>query len=425
MIQTLLIDRSVFDARIAVIEQGEVVALDVELAAEGGQEAIARTGSIYLGRVIRVARELDAAIVDIGMAQPGFLAANHAQPQQARKQKRMPIERLVQEGARLIVQVLRPAIGQKGPKLTTAAAPDDRWAEALSAAKLAKKPGLLSGETDLIPALLERWALPTLSEIIAADDAGYGEALRWAARRAPDLKRVLQRHREGADLFERFGAAAALESALARRVALQGGGAIVIEETEALTAIDVDSSAEAAPGWGAGGRQQSKAASVAQINLAAANEIARQLRLRSLGGVAVIDFLRLKSRAETSRLMAQFSRALQRDLIPSRVLAPSALGLVELARPRPGLSLGQKVLRKGIGDASGANLHPAVIAGQIARRLLPMARGAPGRALRVTCAPAVAARLASKQSPLEMAAGARVLVAADPARGDTFDIATA
>ena len=109
MKQTLLIDHSPFDARIALIEQGEVVALDFELAAERGQEEIARAGSIYLGQVMRIAKELDAALVDIGLAQPGFLASHHAQAQLPGKPKQLPIERLVQEGQRLVVQVLRPA----------------------------------------------------------------------------------------------------------------------------------------------------------------------------------------------------------------------------------------------------------------------------------------------------------------------------
>jgi Ribonuclease G/E len=437
MKQTLLIDHSPFDARIALIEQGEVVALDFELASERGQEEIARAGSIYLGQVMRIAKELDAALVDIGLAQPGFLASNHAQAQLPGKPKRLPIERLVQEGQRLIVQVLRPAIGQKGPKLTANIAADGRWAEAQSVGKMEKKPGLLAGETQLIPALLERWALhgldekKTISEILVSDDACFAEVRRWAGRRAPDLDFNLQRDRGAGDLFERYGAAAALESALARRVALAGGGSLVIDETEALTAIDVDSAADRNTDWSTSALRQSKAAAALQINLAAANEIARQLRLRSLGGVAVIDFLRLKNRGEMSRLMAHFAKALRRDPIPSRVLAPSALGLVEMARPRLGLSLGQKVrwpdLDQGPNsdNGRGAILHPAVIAGQIIRQLTLSARSAPRRAWRVVCSTPVAARLMARQSELEVAMGTHISVAADSARGDDFDIAGA
>lgn len=422
MTGVILLDQGLFDTRLALIEAGQVVALDVELRPEPGVPAKARLGEIYLGRVLKRSSETGGAFVDLGLAQPGFLTPDTAT-----------------EGAALMVQVAREAILDKAPKLTAAitlavrqlalrpkkgglsvppgadaalaAALRARWADIEARAKNAKAPALLWGAENPVAGLLDRWAPARLDRILVSGGACFAKARQWAARMAPELAAGVQRFAGPGELFDQFDANAALAVALATRLELAAGGAIVIEETQALTAIDVDSAA-------GGGRE--KAEGALHVNLAAANEIARQARLRGLGGVLAIDFLKLKSKSAQAKLMTQFKRALARDPVPSRVWPPSALGLVELARPRTGPSLTRKLAGPGGGPQS--LLHPAFLAGSIARRIESASARAPGRRLRINCNPAVAARLESKLAELEKITGAGIFIAADPARGDEFEI---
>jgi ribonuclease G len=155
------------------------------------------------------------------------------------------------------------------------------------------------------------------------------QARRWLEHFLPRwLESVDERLEHLPDAFEATGAAAQLDEALSREVALPGG-LLVIERTAALTAIDVN---------GAG--------RPLEVDLAAAREVARQLRLRRIGGIVVIDFVDLESRRERARLDAALREAFADDPAPIQVYPMSPLGLVELSRQRLGPSLAERLGRQ-------------------------------------------------------------------------------
>src|SRR5690606_4383952 len=330
----LIIERSPLGLRAGLLEDGRLLEVD-QL-----DEPLDARGDIVLGRVRAVDPDLGAAFVDCGLASDAFLGARDARhlPGAGRDQ---PIERMVSEGQAVLVQVRQDAAAGKAARVTgdialvgaylvlrprrrgislsarlqrTPAAaeqraravalfPDDggitlrraaalasdaellaelarlreTWAEIEAAARGARPPARLYGVDDPLHRLLLEHVAPDLERIVIGDQASLVRARNWLLEWQPGLAPRLE---SVADPFEATGAAEQLEEALQPTVPLPGGGSLIIEPTAAFTAIDVN----------AGGRQALEA------NLAAAREIARQLRLRRIGGTVVIDFIDLPSR---------------------------------------------------------------------------------------------------------------------------------
>jgi ribonuclease G len=211
-------------------------------------------------------------------------------------------------------------------------------------------------------------------------------------------------------LFEHHGIEAEIECALASDVVLASGGRITIETTRALTAIDVDSG-----GYTASGDLE---ATALHINLEAATEIARQIRLRNLGGIVAIDFIPLKELANRERLLAALRAAFAADSAPTRLFGYSALGLVELTRGRQGPPLAE-VLTEACNACSGAGALPkaATVAAALLRRAEAEVRANPGRPLALRAAPDVIAAIeaAGGAAVLGRHFGVRVDLEVDPA----------
>ena len=162
--------------------------------------------------------------------------------------------------------------------------------------------------------------------ILVADPAVLARARGWLAEWRPSR---LDRLEHVPDAFATSGAEEQLAAALEPVAPLEGGGALIIEPTAALTAIDVDG----------GGRR------ALEVDLEAAAEIARQLRLRQLGGTIVVDFVDLASKRDRARLFSAVRTALAADPVPVQAFAMSALGLVEISRQRVGPSLAERLGR--------------------------------------------------------------------------------
>jgi Rne/Rng family ribonuclease len=166
---------------------------------------------------------------------------------------------------------------------------------------------------------------PELERIVLGERALLLQARRWLEQWLPRwLESFAERLEYLPDAFEGTGAAEQLDEALGREVALPGGGSLIIEPTAALTAIDVN---------GAG--------TPLEVDLAAAREVARQLRLRRIGGIVVIDFVDLESKRDRARLDAALRAALADDPAAVQLYPMSPLGLVELSRQRQGPSLAE------------------------------------------------------------------------------------
>jgi ribonuclease G len=468
----LLIEEGVAETRIALIEDGRLA--ELHIAPEGAAPAGA-LGDIWLGRVTRVEPSLQAAFVDLGLPRAGFLAAADATAAGGEA----PIARLVHEGEAVLVQAIREAGAGKGVKLSADIALAGRFvvyaprrsgvtvsrriedgeerrrlaaivaplvseggcilrtAAASAAAELiaadlarlaadwrelrvrserAAAPVLLRPEEGAIERALRDLAHPGIGQIRVDGPAALARVRAWATARAPDLVERIARHDGPGALFERHDVEGEIARALAPRLVLPSGAAIVFGATEALTAIDVDS------GGLIGGERE---ATALRANLEAAAEIARQLRLRAIGGIVVIDFLRLADARARDQVVRALRGALARDPAPTQVLDMSALGLVECARKRTGPALAVR-LTEACAGCGGGGLRPtlAAIAAAAMRRATAEAAALPGRRLEIACAPDLAAALEGGLiGRLSLRLGAQVTVRPEAARArDSFEV---
>jgi len=404
----ILIERGLAWTRGAFLAGGRVRDFRLDLGGEG-----LRAGDVLHGRVARVASALGGAFVVLDGGGEAFLLARDAPG---------PLV----EGERRAVQVVREAVEDKAPRVSArielagralAWSPSRRGVIAssrLGAAERARLEALaralgdgyairtaargaaadaLAAEAASLqaqwreiaagaPAPAPRGAAAMLQDGAAGaavrirlDDAeALGEARAWALRFAPDLAGRLTL--EPPPLFERAGAEAEFEAALAVRVDLAGGGFLLIEQTAALTAIDVNAG------------DASERRDAMGLNLAAAREAARQLRLRGIGGLVVIDLLQANAPDAGPRVLQALREALADDPAPTQLSGMSAFGLVELSRRRRGPSLAERLLQR---PAPGAGT--ALVAERAFARVRAEAAAAQGRALRLRAAPAVIERL--------------------------------
>jgi len=359
----------------------------VELYVERGDTQ--PPGSIHLGRIVRVAPGLAAAFVDIGDERPGFLPLReigHAKPE---------------EGARVLVQVRREAWQDKAPRLSTRLQIGDCAALEKRAAGLGP-PARLWPEPGRAAALALR--LPAAPERIVADDAAVLAELRGAF---PGAQIGLCALPEWP-----FDLDAVFAEALAPSLALRGGGSVHLTETRTATLIDVDS------GTAESGSPERAALAA---NRTAAAAIARQLRLRNIGGAIVIDFVGLDRRAQRERVRLALEAALASDPAKPQVLGWTRLGHIELLRPRRGRSLADALLE----PVSGVR-HPVTIAHEALRGVMREARATPAANWRLIVSDKVAAALhgpaAGALQAVEARLGRRIEIAAEPGR-EGFDIA--
>jgi ribonuclease G len=410
----LIIERSPFGLRAGLLEDGRLIEVD-----QLDEPAADPQSDIVLGRVRKVDRDLGAAFVDCGYAADALLGARDARHLQGAGRD-VPIERIVSEGQGVLLQVRQgPAAGKaarvtgdialvgihlvyrprrRGVALSArlerapaaakqraraqalfpdagvtvrSAAPAatdaellaelarlrEGWARIEAAAGAAVPPARLHGVDEPLHRLLLERIAPDLERIVVGERASLARARNWLAEWQP---RMFERVASVPNPFEATGAAEQLEQALQPIVPLPGGGSLIIQPTAALTAIDVNG----------GGRQALDA------NLAAAREIARQLRLRRIGGTIVVDFIDLPARAARARVLAALREAVADDPAPVQAFAMSRFGLVEVSRKRMGPSLAE-MLGRPCPACAGAGTVPALRwhAEQLMHRLAELPSG--------------------------------------------------
>ncbi|MCP5367132.1 MAG: ribonuclease E/G [Hyphomicrobiales bacterium] len=422
---TLLIEDQPGETRVARLDGGRLV--DLLLIHDGERSLV---GNVYLGRVRTVDRGLEAAFVDLGPDGTGFLGLADARPP-GRTGGR--ITDFAAEGDALVVQVTADPVDGKGPKLTarvtlqgrllvllpgqdevrvsgrlddvaerdrlaalaaslagsgdgfivrTAARGAGAEALAAEARRLAAAwrgldggaaaPACLHREPEAALRLLRDLDVPG-ARIVVDGAAMLGRVRDFCAGSAPDLTDI-SAHRGRDPLFEAEGVEEQAEAALSPRVALPGGGALTVQETAAVTAIDVDSGAAS----GQGGR----AAQALATNLEAVAEAARQMRLRGLAGLVVIDPLRLKSADGRRRVLAALRAAVAADPDRVEVAGYTRLGLIELTRRRAARSLARGISVACPACAGQGRVRaPLAAAFAALRRLRREAASRPGRGL--------------------------------------------
>jgi Ribonuclease G/E len=433
--QELLIAVGPGELRAALFDAGRATALRIERSIGGSL-----VGCVFLGRVVEVLSSMAAAFVDIGAGAPALLRERDAADLAPPEARGRGIAAWLHQGQAVLVQVRKDPQAGKGAGLTARIELRD------GASSLAPtRPGVDLGG---VPAhLLERWAAirgraadmeapapleppePPLDRVLAGfaeaapdsiridDRAAYAEARAWVRRRSPQLESALA---FAADLHRPVSAA--VELALARRVSLAGGGRLTFDRAEAATLIDVDA------GAALGGLRRSAAEAALAVNLAAADEAARQIRLRNIGGAIVIDFVGTSRPQHRARVRAALETALAGDPADVRVLGWTRLGHFELTRTRRSAAIADLVLEERPGGAFVRT--PRTVALEALAEAARQARHAPGRVPGLRVHPAVAEELRGPAMAalreLEGQLHRAVSIAEDPTIDrEAFDIALA
>lgn len=349
----ILISRLPGEIRAAVVQDGRLEDLLILR-----DDRPRRLGHIYLGRVLEISEGLDAAFVDIGLSQPGLLPRGEAP---GKKQ----LGHALSEGDIVTVKVVREASEDKGVRLSARIHRPPDGLEALAAA--ADCPSLLNEAEDPLTALIAR---QKDIECILVDDSGFAQILKQKlssiSASTPDLRYDPALR----SLFEREGVEEDIEALLDPSVGLPGGGSLLIEPVRTLTAIDVNLGTMAT-----GGGAQSQALAV---NLEAMTEVARQLRLRSLSGLIVIDCLEMRDRKARDQVTARLRAALKDDPQPCQVAGMSPSGLLEMSRRRAGPTLAEMLSEPAGEQDSGRQRDAVTLAFEALRRALGEAEAAPG-----------------------------------------------
>jgi ribonuclease G len=389
--EDILVNVTPQETRVAIMQQAVVQELHVERSS-----ALGLVGNIYMGKVVRVLPGMQSAFVDIGGERAAFLHV--ADIWEARGAEGLrPIERMLSEGQGLMVQVVKDPIGTKGARLSTqvsvagrllvylpqeshigisqriedeneravlreklthllpegssggfiirtvAEAASERelkfdveylrkiWSGLEEKARSATPPELLYQDLNLSLRVLRDMAHEETGRILIDSRETYRKVLGFAENYIPNVAGRIQHYMGERPLFDLYSVEDEIEKALARRVELKSGGYLIIDQTEALTTIDVNTGAFV------GGRSFDD--TIFKTNLEAAQVIARQLRLRNLGGIIILDFIDMENEEHRNSVLSELRKALARDRVRMTVNGFTQLGLVEMTRKRTRESL--------------------------------------------------------------------------------------
>ena len=336
-------------------------------------------------------------------------------PDQRAQLDALPLELLLSAGEGAIVHPAGLAAERDALRAEIAAL-RARWATIQERTRNAVPPALIETAESPIGRLLAAVVAAPLDGILIDDRAAFAAARRWLQQHRPDLVPLLAYDGGSDDIFERHGIAGDLDSAMRRRVALPGGGSLIIETAAAMSVIDVDG------GAAVGGRQGASRAALA-VNLAAASAAARQIRLRNLAGAIVIDFISMRASGDRAQVLEALAVALASDPAAPQILGWTRLGHVELTRRRRSRPLAEILF-----EPAGAPTKSALtIALEALRTAARQAALQPGRTPRLIVHPEIAATLAGPASAamreLTDRLAGEVAVTVDPGKSrEAFDI---
>lgn len=256
------------------------------------------------------------------------------------------------------------------------------WADMQARAKYAAGPMLIYDDNDLALHAVRDMLTEDVETVWSDDDLCYDRMKALAESMAPALANRIRRHAGDVPLFDLYRVDSQADRALQRYVWLKGGGSLVIEETEALTAVDVNT------GKNTGKRDSDD--TILANNCEAARELMRQLRLRDIGGTVVVDFINMRRESDREALMATLRECAANDRNRTRVVDITALGLVELTRKRVRQSLSRRLTHScSACDGNGVVPSHEATARRALRDLWRRRRGGDDTALQLEAAPAV------------------------------------
>ncbi len=444
MSEEYLVNFTPQETRVALMVQGAVQELHVERSNSRGI-----VGNLYLGRVVRVLPGMQSAFLDIGLERTAFLhVADIWDARPANGEGIRPIERILSEGQKIVVQVLKDPIGSKGARLTTQVSiagrllvylpqekhigisqriedetereqlreriqrlspPDEPggfivrtmagdasdeqlaadiaylrrlWGEVGSRATAAQPPALLHHDLTVVQRVMRDMVTRETGRIVIDSRENFSKLLAFAEEYMPQVKPLLEHYTGERPLFDLHGIEDEIQKALARRVDLKSGGYLIFDQTEAMTTIDVNT------GGFVGARNFDD--TIFKTNLEAAQTIARQLRMRNLGGIIIVDFIDMENEEHKESVLSELNKALARDHTRITVNGFTALGLVEMTRKRTRESLAHILCEPcptcgGRGEIKTSQ----TVCYEVLRELLREARQFNAREYRLVAAPAV------------------------------------
>lgn len=389
------------ECRVALVEDGKLEEYHVERFASAS-----RVGNIYVGKVMNVEPAIQAAFVDFGVGDNGFLHMSDLHPRyfpgeeadttervgfKTPRRERPPIQACLRRGDEVIVQVLKEGVGTKGPTVTSYLSIPGRflvmmpymdrtgvsrkvededqrrkmreildqldlpdgfgfivrtaglecnkmelkrdlaylqrlWKDMERRLTIGDKPRLLYSESDLLVRSLRDGLGSEVGEVIIDHDIALNRAARFMKIVSPRGQARLLQHKSPTPIFHAFGIEQQVALIHAREVPLPSGGRLVIDQTEAIVAIDVNS--------GKSRDSRNSEENAFQTNLEAVDEICRQLRLRDMGGIVINDLIDMRHASHRKEIEARFAARLKRDRARSTVLPISEFGILELTRQR-------------------------------------------------------------------------------------------
>ena len=243
------------------------------------------------------------------------------------------------------------------------------WSEMQSNIERKRTPCCIFQEPDLCERVVRDWLTEDVDAIVIDDQTSYDSMRELTGRISRRAKSRIRRYDGNSGIFEHYGLERQLADAFSRKVPLKSGGYLIIDETEALIAVDVNT------GHYKGNGSQEDA--ILEVNLEAVEEVARQLRLRNIGGLVVLDLIDMKSRRHQKQVYRALKDALKRDRSRTNVLEISELGLLEMSRQRQDRSiLSMHTSKCPFCSGRGVVKSPMAISIEIQRRLVSLLKKA-------------------------------------------------
>lgn len=386
------------ELRVALVDGQRLYDLDIE-----NRTRIQKKANIYKGKVTRVEPSLEAAFVDFGAERHGFLPLKEISSEYYAKDvktngERTNLKELIPEGTQVIVQVEKEERGNKGAALTTYISLAGRylvlmpnnpkaggisrriegeernelrealrgleipngmgmivrtagigkgqeelqwdldyllalWQAIVEASEVKRAPFLIYQESNVIIRMIRDYLRKEIGEVLFDTQEAFDEAMTFVKQVMPQYESRIKLYSDPLPLFNRYQIESQIESAFEREVKLPSGGSVVIDPTEALISIDINSARAT--------RGADIEETAVNTNLEAADEIARQLRLRDMGGLVVIDFIDMSSNRNQREVENRMRDALEADRARVQVGRISRFGLLEMSRQRLRPSLGE------------------------------------------------------------------------------------
>ncbi len=386
------------EGRVAIVEDGLLTELDIEVAGSENTK-----GNIYKAEVVRIEPGLQAAFVNYGAHRHGFLQIGDIHPdlwsaRNGASKQRPPINEILRRGQKILVQVVKEERSTKGAAVTTELSlagrymvlmansrsrgisrkiekdstrkkiketlkeldfPDEMgyiirtaaidqppeelkrdfnylfniYKDIIAQAENATAPALIYQESSLVLRSVRDYFTPDMDEVLIDDKEVFRQTREFFKTVMPDQVKLVKLHQERRPIFSRYQIEEQIAQLASNSVTLPSGGSIVLDQTEALVAIDVNS--------GKVSSEQNIEATACLVNVEAATEIARQLRLRDLGGLIVIDFIDMRQRKNARKVEKTLEQALKQDKarVTQGRISP-LFGLLEMSRQRIKPNLG-------------------------------------------------------------------------------------